>query len=108
MLTMQLGASITFLWLAVGVTQQAAHLDKGVTRLALSGVLKSGLSYGVGVPGLALTSAAAASVIGATETALVGVAYTWKTAYDETLATSQPGTLLMIEVTKQHLDDPTS
>ncbi|MDX8461237.1 GNAT family N-acetyltransferase [Mesorhizobium humile] len=35
-----------------------------------------------------------------------GVAYTWKTAYDEALATYSPGTLLMIEVTKQHLDDP--
>ncbi|GAB1584768.1 EamA family transporter [Phyllobacterium phragmitis] len=71
MLTMQLSASIAFLWLAVGLTQQTVHLDKGVTRLALSGVLEPGLSYGVGVPGLALTSAAAASVIGATETALV-------------------------------------
>ena len=35
-----------------------------------------------------------------------GVAYTWKTAYDETLAAYSPGTLLMIEVTKQHLEDP--
>ncbi|ESX60262.1 hypothetical protein X760_13965 [Mesorhizobium sp. LSHC422A00] len=35
-----------------------------------------------------------------------GVAYTWKTAYDETMATYSPGTLLMIEVTRQHLDDP--
>src|SRR5262245_56230450 len=35
-----------------------------------------------------------------------GVAYTWKTAYDETYSTFSPGTLLMIEVTKQHLDDP--
>ncbi|MES0135023.1 GNAT family N-acetyltransferase [Mesorhizobium sp. M0016] len=35
-----------------------------------------------------------------------GVAYTWKTAYDETMATFSPGTLLMIEVTRQHLDDP--
>ncbi|TPI17232.1 GNAT family N-acetyltransferase [Mesorhizobium sp. B4-1-3] len=35
-----------------------------------------------------------------------GVAYTWKTAYDETLSAHSPGTLLMIEVTKQHLDDP--
>jgi drug/metabolite transporter (DMT)-like permease len=60
MLTMQLSASIAFLWLAIGVTQQTVHLDKGGVRLALSGV-----------PGLALTSAAAASVIGATETALV-------------------------------------
>lgn len=35
-----------------------------------------------------------------------GVAYTWKTAYDETLSAYSPGTLLMVEVTKQHLDDP--
>ncbi|MDX8440219.1 GNAT family N-acetyltransferase [Mesorhizobium australafricanum] len=35
-----------------------------------------------------------------------GVAYTWKTAYDEALAAYSPGTLLMIEVTRQHLDDP--
>jgi CelD/BcsL family acetyltransferase involved in cellulose biosynthesis len=35
-----------------------------------------------------------------------GVAYTWKTAYDETYSAFSPGTLLMIEVTKQHLDDP--
>ncbi|QAZ44058.1 GNAT family N-acetyltransferase [Mesorhizobium sp. Pch-S] len=35
-----------------------------------------------------------------------GHAYTWKTAYDEKLASYSPGTLLMIEVTKQHLDDP--
>jgi Acetyltransferase (GNAT) domain len=35
-----------------------------------------------------------------------GVAYTWKTTYDERLSAFSPGTLLMIEVTKQHLDDP--
>lgn len=35
-----------------------------------------------------------------------GVAYTWKTAYDESYAAYSPGTLLMIEVTKSHLDDP--
>ena len=35
-----------------------------------------------------------------------GCAYTWKTAYDESLAAYSPGTLLMIEVTRQHLDDP--
>lgn len=35
-----------------------------------------------------------------------GTAYTWKTAYDEEFATFSPGTLLMIEVTKNHLDDP--
>ena len=35
-----------------------------------------------------------------------GVAYTWKTAYDETFASYSPGVLLAIEVTKQHLEDP--
>jgi len=35
-----------------------------------------------------------------------GIAYTWKTAYNEAYAQFSPGTLLMIEVTKQHLDDP--
>lgn len=35
-----------------------------------------------------------------------GQAYTWKTAYDETYAAFSPGTLLMIEVTKIHLEDP--
>ncbi|WP_274427292.1 GNAT family N-acetyltransferase [Chelativorans sp. YIM 93263] len=35
-----------------------------------------------------------------------GMAYTWKTAYDEGYAAFSPGTLLMIEVTKNHLEDP--
>ena len=35
-----------------------------------------------------------------------GVAYTWKTAYDEAYAHYSPGTLLVLEVTRQHLDDP--
>jgi hypothetical protein len=35
-----------------------------------------------------------------------GVAYTWKTAYDENFSAFSPGTLLMIEVTRQHLEDP--
>jgi len=35
-----------------------------------------------------------------------GVAYTWKTAYDEDLAAYSPGALLMAEVTRTHLEDP--
>lgn len=35
-----------------------------------------------------------------------GVAYTWKTAYDENYAAFSPGALLMIDVTQHHLDDP--
>lgn len=35
-----------------------------------------------------------------------GVAYTWKTTYDEAYAAFSPGTLLMIEVTRHHLENP--
>ncbi len=35
-----------------------------------------------------------------------GIAYTWKTAYDESLSDYSPGTLLMLELTANHLDDP--
>lgn len=35
-----------------------------------------------------------------------GMAYTWKTAYDETWQTYSPGTLVAIEATRVHLDDP--
>lgn len=35
-----------------------------------------------------------------------GVAYTWKTAYDEAYAPYSPGALLMMDVTRTHLDDP--
>lgn len=34
-----------------------------------------------------------------------GEAYTWKTAYDETLGRYSPGKLLMMKVTEWHLDD---
>jgi CelD/BcsL family acetyltransferase involved in cellulose biosynthesis len=35
-----------------------------------------------------------------------GIAYTWKTAYDEAYAKYSPGNMLLIELTKNHLDDP--
>jgi hypothetical protein len=35
-----------------------------------------------------------------------GIAYTWKTAFDEAYAKYSPGNLLLVEVTNQHLDDP--
>ena len=35
-----------------------------------------------------------------------GVAYTWKTAYDERYSAYSPGTLLMLEATRLHLEDP--
>lgn len=35
-----------------------------------------------------------------------GVAYTWKTAYEEDLARFSPGAVLMMDVTRTHLEDP--
>ena len=35
-----------------------------------------------------------------------GIAYTWKTAFDENYAKFSPGTLLMIDTTKKLLEDP--
>ncbi|MBO6539634.1 MAG: GNAT family N-acetyltransferase [Rhizobiaceae bacterium] len=35
-----------------------------------------------------------------------GVAYTWKTAYDEAYSGYSPGAQLMLDVTRTHLDDP--
>lgn len=35
-----------------------------------------------------------------------GIAYTWKTAYDEAYRNWSPGTLMMLDVTEQHLEDP--
>lgn len=35
-----------------------------------------------------------------------GIAYTWKTAYDENFAAFSPGTLLAMAVTRSHLEDP--
>jgi drug/metabolite transporter (DMT)-like permease len=68
-LALQLSASVTVLWLAVALSGQ--RIPAGGGRAALSGLLEPGLAYGVGVPGLALTSAAAASVISASEPAVV-------------------------------------
>jgi drug/metabolite transporter (DMT)-like permease len=73
LLAIQLGASIAFLWIATVATRQKIDFDRRSGRMALSGLLEPGLAYGVGVPGLAMTSAAHASVIGAAEPALVSI-----------------------------------
>lgn len=68
-LVLQLSASVSALWLAFLLSRQRLPPRPG--RAALSGVLEPGLAYGVGVPGLVLTSAASASVISAAEPAVV-------------------------------------
>lgn len=71
LLTIQLGTSIAFLWGAVAAFRQRVPLGRGAGGAALSGLFEPGLAYGATVPGLALTSAANASVIGTAEPALV-------------------------------------
>lgn len=69
-LAVQLSASVAFLWSAVAVSGTSLRGgDRG--GIALSGLLEPGLAYGVGVPGLALTSASNASVISTAEPALI-------------------------------------
>ena len=71
LLAIQLAASVTFLWCAVAALRQRVGFDSRSRRAALSGLLEPGLAYGVSVPGLALTSAANASVIATLEPVLV-------------------------------------
>jgi drug/metabolite transporter (DMT)-like permease len=71
LLAIQLTASVTFLWLIVLVTRTACT---GLTWTAAStGALEPGLAYAVGVPGLAMTGAASASVIAATEPMMIAL-----------------------------------
>jgi len=74
---------------------QAAFAREAVNRLAERDLCRIHL--------LTLDGEPVASLVAFIE---AGMAYTWKTAYDEAHAAYSPGTLLMIEVTKQHLADP--
>ncbi|MEQ9572033.1 MAG: GNAT family N-acetyltransferase [Nitratireductor sp.] len=74
---------------------RAAFAREAINRLAQRDLCR--------IHTLSLDGVAIASLIVFVE---AGQAYTWKTAYDENHAAFSPGTLLMIEVTRQHLDDP--
>jgi drug/metabolite transporter (DMT)-like permease len=71
LLALQLASGVTFLWVAAAVMRTTIVLEPGTGRAAATGLLEPGLSYGLGVPGLALTTAANASIIGAAEPALI-------------------------------------
>jgi drug/metabolite transporter (DMT)-like permease len=70
LLAIQLGASVGFLW-AAAVTGVRIPLGRRARRAAATGLLEPGLAYGVGVPGVALTTASNASVIGPAESAFI-------------------------------------
>lgn len=67
LLTIQLTASIGFLWLAVLVLRLRLRLDRPSRRASLSGLLEPGLAYTFGVVGLMLTTASSATLIGTAE-----------------------------------------
>lgn len=73
---------------------QAAFLREAVAGLAERGLCR--------VHTLLLDERPIAALIVFVE---AGVAYTWKTAYDETLAAYSPGVLLMLSATRQHLEN---
>ena len=67
LLTVQLLASILFLWTVVLVLRLRVPLNRPVRRASLSGLLEPGLAYSVGIAGLALTTASNATLIGTAE-----------------------------------------
>lgn len=73
LVSLQLIASVGFLWLMVAATRRPVTLDRNTRLSALSGLLEPGLSYAVGTFGLLLTTAGNASLIATTEPLLIAV-----------------------------------
>ncbi len=71
LLALQVSASTGFLWMAAAVTRTPVRLSGNSWKALASGLLEPGLAYAVALPGLALTSAGSASVIGAAEPAFI-------------------------------------
>lgn len=73
LLSIQLAASVAVLWIGALALGQRAPTARAARAAAAAGLLEPGLAYALAVPGLVLTSAASASVIGAAEPALIAV-----------------------------------
>ncbi|MGE0502476.1 MAG: GNAT family N-acetyltransferase [Rhizobiaceae bacterium] len=74
---------------------RAAFAREAVHRLSEEGICR--------VHSLVLDGRPIASIVVFVES---GIAYTWKTAYDESFAAFSPGTLLMLDLSAAHLEDP--
>lgn len=77
LLSLQLSSSIAFLWLCVWLTRTRVQLNAKMWHAASTGLLEPGMAYALGVPGLALTTASSASVIAATEPAIIVLLAWW-------------------------------
>ena len=73
LLTIQLAASIGFLWGVILVWRLRVRWDRPTRRASLSGLLEPGLAYTVGIAGLALTTASNASLIATSEVFFVAL-----------------------------------
>jgi drug/metabolite transporter (DMT)-like permease len=67
LLPIQLGASVSVLWLATLLWRIRLPDRRRMARAGSTGVFEPGLAYAIGVPGLAMTTAGNASVIAALE-----------------------------------------
>lgn len=67
LLVIQLGSSVSALWLAVFLTATRLLGRRRMALAGAAGLLEPGMAYAIGVPGLALTTASNASVIAALE-----------------------------------------
>lgn len=86
-----------------GRTGTAMAIDRFRAAFAREAAHRLSQSDMCRVHSLHLNGKAIASLIVFIESA---VAYTWKTAYDEEYARFSPGALLMMELTRTHLEDP--
>lgn len=71
LLVVQLAASVTVLLLMAARNRPHLYRGKGLGAAAAIGILEPGLTYAVGLAGLALTTAGKASVISASEPVLI-------------------------------------
>lgn len=95
-LVLQLSASVAVLWAVTLAAGLAPRLGATERRAALGGLLEPGLAYGVGIPGLMLTSAANAAVIGAAEPAAILVLgwVLWRSPIGSALGVAVTATML--------------
>ena len=77
LLSLQLSSSVAFLWVCVLLTRTRVQLNAQTWRAASTGTLEPGMAYALGVPGLALTTASSASIIAATEPAIIVLLAWW-------------------------------
>ncbi len=86
-----------------GDQRTAMAIDRYRAAFAREAIYKLAGEDQVRIHTLSLDDRAVASMVVFVE---AGIAYTWKTSFDEAFAKYSPGNLLLAEITQYHLDDP--